>query len=361
MKTENKVQSKAEQILLRRQKVKKLLDKGCSYSEIANILETSYQTIARDILQVRSGFPNTDKKIKQVLADKKREKEERKQRIGTDNESAEIIKQWLQYCEFYYAARTCENYRIRIKAINKFLHESGKELIHASPSDLISFLMYTVKQKNCRRIGQKITNRTANVALTAIKSFFRWYSQQNGGNNPAAEVDLLKEKPPRQRCLTEKEYQKVLAVAAPIEQAVIRFLSNTGLRAQEFKDLSPPTIDMKKKFITVTGKGGKRRVIPINDVVKQIIENYPDLEFVTQYRIWRRLYALCEKLAYRANVERFGPHACRHFFATRLITAGIPVIKVSRILGHANTRITELTYTHIMPIHLAGVLDVLSF
>jgi len=61
-----------------------------------------------------------------------------------------------------------------------------------------------------------------------------------------------------------------------------------------------------------------------------------------------------------AGIERFGPHAIRHFFATRLMRQGVPLAKISKILGHASIKTTEQIYIHWLPKDVLGLTDCLS-
>ena len=57
---------------------------------------------------------------------------------------------------------------------------------------------------------------------------------------------------------------------------------------------------------------------------------------------WRRVLAA-------AQIEDLRIHDLRHTFATHLLLAGVPVLKVSRWLGHTSIQITCDTYGHLLP------------
>jgi len=269
------------------------------------------------------------------------------------------IADWLQYCKLYYSPSTLQNYAAIMHHVNAFLTQSEKNLLQASSSDILSFANHYLSQKNCRRVDEKIKARSANVQLTAIKSFFRWYAKQDNGFNPAAEIAFFKEQPAKQRCLSVIEYKSVLDVAKPIERDAIQFLCNTGLRAAEFRAIRPEHINKDLKYISILGKGNKSRIVPLNQVVRDIISKSPHLPFVERFHGSRQLYTLCEKLSYRAKIPRFGPHACRHFFATRLIVSGVPTTIVAKILGHSSSKFTERVYCHLAPTDILGVTEFL--
>jgi len=154
--------------------------------------------------------------------------------------------------------------------------------------------------------------------------------------------------------------QLVLVIAQPQERDVLQFFANTGLRRAEFLGLSSAKIDFERCFITIVGKGQKIRTIPINNTAKTILYKYPHLEFLRPFKWPCYLTRMTNKLADKANIPPFGPHALRHFAATRLIRAGVPLIKVSKILGHSSTAITEKSYIHLVPQDLIGVTDCLQ-
>jgi integrase len=50
-------------------------------------------------------------------------------------------------------------------------------------------------------------------------------------------------------------------------------------------------------------------------------------------------------------------HELRDTFASHLVMAGVPILTVSKLLGHADVRITEKHYAHLRPDHLQKAVD----
>lgn len=65
---------------------------------------------------------------------------------------------------------------------------------------------------------------------------------------------------------------------------------------------------------------------------------------------------LMRGLADDAQVPWHGVHALRHHYATALLSRGVDVLAVSRLLGHASIAITASTYAHTQPMTYASVL-----
>jgi site-specific recombinase XerD len=50
-------------------------------------------------------------------------------------------------------------------------------------------------------------------------------------------------------------------------------------------------------------------------------------------------------------------HELRDTFASHLVMAGVPILTVSKLLGHADVRVTEKHYAHLRPDHLQKAVD----
>lgn len=196
------------------------------------------------------------------------------------------------------------------------------------------------------------SNRTINSKLTVVKSFCRFCEDFYGIKNPAKAVPMLTEDPPKARWLSRKEYDKALEVATDLAKDRIVFLANTGLRSSELAKLR---LNPEMKAITVTGKGRKERTIPLNSKAQDVLKRKNIYAPVTKNSLELQFARVAEK----AKIPKFGPHALRHFFATELLKAGVPIIKVSMLLGHASVTTTQRRYAHILSADLEGVTDIL--
>ena len=115
----------------------------------------------------------------------------------------------------------------------------------------------------------------------------------------------------------------------------------------------PASFSNDLRTVTISGKGRKRRTIPVNQTARDVL---PVLQPASRNALWLQ----CNRLACRAGVRSFGPHSLRHYFATQLLLLGVPIAKVSKLLGHRSIRTTERCYSHILPDDLANCTDVLD-
>jgi len=195
--------------------------------------------------------------------------------------------------------------------------------------------------------------RTHNNRLTVIKSFCRWASGFYEISNPAEKIHFIREDPPSRRVMSIDEYHRLLKVCTAGQRKLIMLIANTGLRAAEVKSLTEKNIIGLN--IVIDGKGHRRRVIPINQVCQEILA---DINFLKNYRKRNAIYSMMQYRCRKAGIAPAGPHALRHMLAGVLAGQGVSLFKISKLLGHADTRTTEKIYINLtLESAVAGVTD----
>jgi integrase len=91
----------------------------------------------------------------------------------------------------------------------------------------------------------------------------------------------------------------------------------------------------------------KKISIPLNQVLKEVLAQIPhDAEFVFWNKKTQRAYDYRDKLipslCRKANVRRFTLHCLRHFGASRLDNAGVPLCDIQALLGHEAATTTAI-------------------
>ena len=163
------------------------------------------------------------------------------------------------------------------------------------------------------------------------------------------------------------------------DQAILELLYSTGMRVSELVSRDVGDLDFNEEVLTVRGKGGKERMVPVGRPAIEALHNYlPERERLLENRAarghevdHRPLFVNSRggRLTTR-SVERFvrsygeraqitqivTPHALRHSFATHLLEMGADLRSVQELLGHASLSTTQ-RYTHLTLDHLAEVYD----
>ncbi|MGX7895032.1 tyrosine recombinase [Tsuneonella sp. HG222] len=149
--------------------------------------------------------------------------------------------------------------------------------------------------------------------------------------------------------------------------ALLELLYGSGLRATELVSLPVSSVPRDAPFLTVTGKGGQQRMVPVSGRAKQALGRWlavrePGGKFLFPSRgkhLSRvRLYQMLKDLAVRAGLDpaRLSPHVLRHAFATHLLEGGADLRVLQTLLGHADIATTQI-YTHVDASRLVALVN----
>ncbi|HCC68405.1 MAG TPA: site-specific tyrosine recombinase XerD [Nitrospiraceae bacterium] len=153
------------------------------------------------------------------------------------------------------------------------------------------------------------------------------------------------------------------------DNAILEMLYSSGLRASEIINLGVGDINFEAGFLTITGKGSKERIVPINEnalsaVKKYIDEARPKLlrdrdssilflsqggKQMTRQRLWQIIVSYAEELSFGSAQDMpsgISPHTLRHCFASHLLEGGADLRAVQKMLGHADISTTQI-YTKV--------------
>lgn len=209
---------------------------------------------------------------------------------------------------------------------------------------------------------------SVNLALAALDSF---YTQLGLGRPIVRREDLPKSAP---RAISEEQQRRLLRMAersSSRDRAIIVVLLYTGLRLAELValDLGDVRLSARKGLVVVrSGKGDAYREVPLNALVRQVLEEWladrktkaADGEralFVG--RSGRRLSKRSVDDVVRGVGEDAGvslsAHVLRHTFLTRMVRQGSDLVLVAELAGH---RRLETTRRYSLPSDLDRLLAV---
>jgi integrase/recombinase XerD len=152
--------------------------------------------------------------------------------------------------------------------------------------------------------------------------------------------------------------------------ALIELLYGSGLRASELVTLPLSAVPRDAPFLTVTGKGGATRLVPVGARALEALGRwlavrpgvpasralFPSKDGKPLSRV--RLFQLLKGLAGRAGLDptRISPHVLRHAFATHLLEGGADLRVLQTLLGHADISTTQI-YTHVDAARLVALVN----
>jgi integrase/recombinase XerD len=145
----------------------------------------------------------------------------------------------------------------------------------------------------------------------------------------------------------------------------------TGLRVSELVTLPRDVLTGDGKIITIKGKGGRERLVPLTGPAIAALSRFlaateadgaggelsvgasrrylfPSRSaegHLTRQRLGQDLKDLA--LAAEIDPKRVSPHVLRHAFASHLLDRGADLRLVQQLLGHADISTTQI-YTHVL-------------
>jgi integrase len=142
----------------------------------------------------------------------------------------------------------------------------------------------------------------------------------------------------------------------------IRFLIFTGVRRGEAFSLKWEHVDMERGLITLLHpKGGRTIKLPLNNMAIDVLKSIERKDSIyvfpgqsggklTDVSCWKRI----KKLA-KLPVE-FRLHDLRHNYASTLVSGGVDIFTVSRLLSHKDVGTTK-RYAHLSDAAMKSATD----
>jgi len=211
------------------------------------------------------------------------------------------------------------------------------------------------------------TKNTVRNNLQALDNFFHFCSEQNLMlKNPAK--DIRKPKLPKQlpKALSEEEAIKLIEWTYLAKfryefnriraRAILTTFLFTGVRKSELVMLKNSDIQFSDKTLRVeNGKGAKDRIIPMNERLIQILQEYvkartklnkKTIYFFTTLREDKRISPTTIKRLFEKVKQSLGiriyPHMLRHTFGTLMAQGECSIYALSKMMGHSDIKTTMI-------------------
>ncbi len=282
--------------------------------------------------------------------------------------------------------------------IENLIVEKGlaKNSIAAYKKDLLNYSKYLKTQTILEEEAQtqtiqtyvrflfeinKISARSVARKISALKNFYNFLIGENIiTNNPAAAIEIpnFTSKLPKILSIDQIKLLLKMKQADNAEElrlkTMLHLLYATGMRVSELVKLKLANFSINKNtntcnsnVITVIGKGGKERVLIMNQGAINILRRYlpiresfiplgslkkTDFLFPSssiEGHMTRQNFAIqLKKIALLANLnpEDISPHVLRHSFASHMLGGGADLRTIQELLGHSDIATTQI-YLHV--------------
>lgn len=274
------------------------------------------------------------------------------------------------------AANTVDAYRRDLEDFSEFLARQNTTVAQARPAHINAYLKALAEQ------GLAPSSRARR--LSALRQLFKFLLAEGRiTEDPVLGITGPKIGQPLPKTLSVAEVDRLISAArAQIEgttgrerfialrlYCLIEMLYATGMRVSELVSLPRSVLQGDARVLTIKGKGGRERLVPLNAAARAALDRYlavgqnaedgvaPMLKtrwlfpsksaegHLTRQRLAQEL----KDLAQAAGIDprRVSPHVLRHAFASHLLDRGADLRAVQQLLGHADISTTQI-YTHVL-------------
>jgi len=265
--------------------------------------------------------------------------------------------------------KTVEAYASDLMRFRAYLRRGNRSLAGVGTGEISGFLVES--SRSCLRA------RSQARLLSSLRGLFKYLvGEQLISGDPTELID-----PPRVRnklptLLGRDEVVRLLS--APDrgkprglrDAAMLHSMYAAGLRVSELVRLDLGDLDLEQALVVAFGKGGKRRVVPLGELARDLVGAYlqsvrPEWAVPGEKAVFvtargrpmtrQGFWKLVKAYARGAGIAKeISPHALRHSFATHLLQGGADLRVVQTLLGHADISTTQV-YTHVSGEHLRAM------
>jgi len=288
------------------------------------------------------------------------------------NEIQEVNKYLDSIAAKGFSERTLRNYAFALLCFWKWLVLSAMDLKNITRASLIEFIQYL---RNNFSLAPETINQRLIVAdclyqyhfekripksLIPVELPVRLGTYRTGWMHPARIRRLSTRVKVSRKFITPLNQNEVVnffkSLKSSRDIAITGLMFFCGLRSRETINLKVSDVNLTENYARILGKGDKERIIPLTDNLIKVILRYLRLERpqtdsahlflvlkgprrgspLTTSAI-RKIFRYHRKVSgiYRANAHRF-----RHTFGANMAKAGIPLVSLMKLMGHADIQTT---------------------
>lgn len=219
-----------------------------------------------------------------------------------------------------------------------------------------------VRAYSKQKLTEGLAPKSINNHLLVLSRFLSVAREERKLTAPKFAIKSLPMLHAEARFLTAEETQQLLRAADDEDRVewhtLITLALHTGMRIGELLALDWRDVNMFSRVITIrhslcrtsglkAPKNGKVREATLTDAALSALITLPNKSGRVFGCAYETAYVAINRIAERAGLPDVGWHTLRHTFASLLVMENIPLITVSRLLGHSSVRITE-RYAHLV-------------
>jgi site-specific recombinase XerD len=310
---------------------------------------------------------------------------------------SQYLREFLEHLEIEKnrSLKTIQNYEFYIGRFITWLGD--KKPGQLSQEDVRQYRLWLNRLQDVH--GEPLKKNTQNYHLIALRSFLKYLSKRDIATLAPEKIELMKMPDRDVSFLEGSDLERLLEAPLKLaassdaatdvlikfrDKSILELLFSTGLRVSELANLKKENVNIQKEEFTVTGKGGKSRVVFLSEQAKYWLKKYlearKDLnpylfiphDLISQNNkgvktagkkiekddaplTTRSIQRVVQKYSKAAGITKpVTPHTLRHSYATDLLHNGADIRSVQTMLGHSSITTTQI-YTHITDRELRNI------
>jgi integrase/recombinase XerD len=304
----------------------------------------------------------------------------------------DAVDRFLNYLSVGLGARTVKTYEVALHRFREYLEQADAPPSETPAAQLtvdraIDFVHWLIGE---HFRGQEVPKSTLRTYLSSLSRFYAYVLRERLADISASDHQRMKDTyrdfrkgyhRPLPKLPPEEAVQQLIAAARsqPVnpqdprselgrlrDVAMLEMLRATGMRVGELVSLRRGDVDYRNQAAVVRGKGGRERVVYLDDRAWQALSTYLQarqdgargralyqLPVLSRHdrgaggrvlplstNTVRRVFADCHALA--GLEQPLTPHSLRHAFATRVLEATGDLAVVQDLLGHSSPATTRI-------------------
>lgn len=198
---------------------------------------------------------------------------------------------------------------------------------------------------------EAITDQTIFYRMVSIRSFLKWCRKQGIECLDYSIIEVPKLIRSLKKIPTQNDIKTLLDLCdlrsrkGLLLRTIIETLASSGLRVSELVSLTVKQVDLVNLRTTIIGKGQKQRLVLFSPTAGQIIKKYLSQRKKQSPLLFpcstRSVERWIKDLGQKANIE-ITPHKLRHSYSLYLLSKGVNIRIIQKLLGHASLATTEI-------------------
>jgi len=275
----------------------------------------------------------------------------------------QFAREYLFYSSSIHTDKTTQTFKNTFNQLKKYF--GSIYLTQISPTLINDFIKYRITSSSIYAARKDLINLSSAFNKAITDNYLKV--------NPCNSIKRIKLPEKQPKFFSREEYDKLLAVIDDKQFAdMVEISANTGLRQMELITLKWEHVNLDGGMITLNNhghitKGKKIRSIPLNKIALGIFANLiPNKKceyvFSTSNEKLKPNYVTKKFKSFvrKAQVNpQLNWHSLRHSFASWLVQAGVGIYQISKLLGHADIKTTQI-YAHVRAEDLRASINLLN-